>query len=574
MSGPLAALNQIDKIIFRGAKFHQNVAAAVTDASVSLGVDQVTDLSVTFADPHLDLALSNHITLGAQVLVEELMTKVSAIEVNPGPSGTGGMTFSSRSAGVAALRARQGALVMRNASPTDFVRAECKAVGLKVVAQTTEKRRQIKRDVKKKGSEGGDGAPSSWTTFQRLASESGFYVFEVAGTVYFGQPTWLIDAAQDVKVGWLNVDESIRALSVPTCRQSTDSTDGIEVTFEVPYTRSTEMRPGRAVNLIGMGRFSDRYLITSVDYSLAGLGPVSVTARTPKNPKKEKINDGYGNNGDGVTVRGVGKYAAVVNAARDAGFRGDALVTAVAIAIAESGGNPQAVSPLNSNGTRDYGLWQINSVHRSSGFDTTLGLSAEYNAKWAYKISSGGKNWRPWSTYWSNPFTSGAGQGVYRTHLSEARNAIEKSSVNSSVATEARGRKSAYDFVNICLRQAGDRYVYGAEVNLDDTNPNVFDCSELVQWATHQTGVYMPDGSGAQLAYCRAKGTVITIDQALATRGALLFLAHPGAAHVAVSLGSHQGTIEATNSYYGVRQWSTHRSFRWDAGALVPGMKY
>lgn len=571
--GPLAALHQLDKITFRGAKFHENIAAAVTDASVSLGTDQVSELSVTFADPALDLALSDHITLGTSVLIEELMMKVASIEVGPGPSGTGGMTFAARSSGVTALRARQGALVMRNASPTDFVRAECKAVNLKLVAQATEKRKQIKRDVKKKGSEGGDGTPSSWTTFQRLASECGFYLFEVAGTVYFGQPTWLINATQDVKVGWRNVDEAIRASSVPTCRQSVDSTDGMEVTCEVPYNRASEMRPGRALNLIGMGRFSDRYLITSVDYSLAGLGPVSITAVTPKNPAKQKPQtSGSSNNGDGVTVRGIGQYAVLVNAARDAGFTGDALVTAVAIAIAESGGNVSAVSPVNSNGTRDYGAWQINSVHRSEGFDTTLALNAEYNAKWAWKLSSHGTNWRPWSTYWSHPFSSGAGQGAYQQYMSAARGSVEKSSVNSSVATTAHGRQSAYDFVNICLRQAGDRYSH-AEVNLADTNPSAFDCSELVQWAAHQTGVYMPDGSWIQQAYCKRKGTMISVDRALATRGALLWWGDP-AHHVAVSLGGHRGTIEASDYEYGVRTWSTQRSFSWTNAGLVPGMKY
>src|SRR4051812_48178503 len=38
------------------------------------------------------------------------------------------------------------------------------------------------------------------------------------------------------------------------------------------------------------------------------------------------------------------------------------LDTAIAVALAESGGNDQAMHK-NSNGSTDFGLWQINSVH-------------------------------------------------------------------------------------------------------------------------------------------------------------------------------------------------------------------
>lgn len=66
---------------------------------------------------------------------------------------------------------------------------------------------------------------------------------------------------------------------------------------------------------------------------------------------------------------------------------------AAAVALAESGGNPNAKN-LNSNGTIDRGLWQINSIHGArSTFDPGK------NADGAVAISSGGRNWRPWVTY-------------------------------------------------------------------------------------------------------------------------------------------------------------------------------
>lgn len=38
--------------------------------------------------------------------------------------------------------------------------------------------------------------------------------------------------------------------------------------------------------------------------------------------------------------------------------------TFVAIALAESGGDTNAIGGPNTNGTKDYGLWQINDVHK------------------------------------------------------------------------------------------------------------------------------------------------------------------------------------------------------------------
>ena len=69
---------------------------------------------------------------------------------------------------------------------------------------------------------------------------------------------------------------------------------------------------------------------------------------------------------------------------------------AAAIAMAESGGNANA-SNTNSNGSIDRGLWQINSSNGSgSSFDVMT------NARTAVFMSSGGTNWRPWCTAYSD----------------------------------------------------------------------------------------------------------------------------------------------------------------------------
>lgn len=72
-----------------------------------------------------------------------------------------------------------------------------------------------------------------------------------------------------------------------------------------------------------------------------------------------------------------------------AGGSPGAAFMAAEIAMAESSGNPNAISP-----TDDYGLWQINA---SNGALATLNPLA--NAKSAIVLSGNGTNWGPWTTY-------------------------------------------------------------------------------------------------------------------------------------------------------------------------------
>lgn len=118
------------------------------------------------------------------------------------------------------------------------------------------------------------------------------------------------------------------------------------------------------------------------------------------------------------------------------------------------------------------------------------------------------------------------------------------------------------------LAQRGGRYVFDAETNLNDSNPSKFDCSELVQWAAHQAGVSVPDGTMNQVPYFKQKGTTISAAEALRTRGALLY--RPG--NVAISLGDGR-TIEARGSAYGVNIFSSNGR-GWTSGALIPGLEY
>ncbi len=93
----------------------------------------------------------------------------------------------------------------------------------------------------------------------------------------------------------------------------------------------------------------------------------------------------------------------IAKLAYKAGFRGNDLNTAVAVALAESGGNTAAYNPEAAAGTRpgsgSRGLWQIyGTVHpeynNDSAFDPVI------NAQAAFKVyREAGGRFTPWSTY-------------------------------------------------------------------------------------------------------------------------------------------------------------------------------
>jgi len=75
-----------------------------------------------------------------------------------------------------------------------------------------------------------------------------------------------------------------------------------------------------------------------------------------------------------------------------------------AICMAESQGRPDAYNPLNSNGTNDAGLFQINSIHVISGL---IGDQERFdpikNVEAAYKIYKG-SGFKAWSSYTSGAY--------------------------------------------------------------------------------------------------------------------------------------------------------------------------
>ena len=105
--------------------------------------------------------------------------------------------------------------------------------------------------------------------------------------------------------------------------------------------------------------------------------------------------------------------------ASQAGWSGDDLVTAVAIALAESSGNPVAYNPEavakvhgipTPPGKGSYGLWQVY-LFAHPEFEGWNLYDPQINAQAAYQIYNNAAGFNPWSTF---------GGGQYLAHLNDA----------------------------------------------------------------------------------------------------------------------------------------------------------
>jgi hypothetical protein len=99
-----------------------------------------------------------------------------------------------------------------------------------------------------------------------------------------------------------------------------------------------------------------------------------------------------------------------------AGFRGDHLREAYAIALAESGGRPRAWNKHTETGDNSFGIFQINFLgmekertrklrQKVAGFRGKESLfNPDISAKAAYYMSHHGDNWSDWSTFKSGKY--------------------------------------------------------------------------------------------------------------------------------------------------------------------------
>lgn len=128
----------------------------------------------------------------------------------------------------------------------------------------------------------------------------------------------------------------------------------------------------------------------------------------------------------------------IAGVALNAGFSGGALTTAVAIALAESSGNPRAHNTNAATGDNSYGLWQINMIgamgparRKQFGIASNDDLfDPSTNARAAMMLYKARGGFGDWSTY---------NRGTYLRFVSRATQAVRDNGGRAVVTGKGGG---------------------------------------------------------------------------------------------------------------------------------------
>jgi len=143
------------------------------------------------------------------------------------------------------------------------------------------------------------------------------------------------------------------------------------------------------------------------------------------------------------------------------------------------------------------------------------------------------------------------------------------------------------EIVGIAETKLGQRYVFGADVPLNDrswTGP--WDCAEYCSWAVYQVAQIVygctndndpPDKADAYTGAWKNDvlklGIQVPVGEAATIQGAMLLRRDANSGHIVISNGDGNRTLEARGAKYGVMRYVIADRV-WDYGVLVPGIQY
>lgn len=259
----------------------RDLAASILEANIDMSMGEASEFTVTISDGDGAIIEAAVAKKRARIFWGDLAFTVTGTEHGP-REGAMATTITARSAGWQALKARKGDRTWRGLSPTQVVKSECDAVGLKLIGQQTASRSSISRLA-----EGADRkSTSTLELIDRLAGENGFVYADVAGVFYFGAPSWLVR-----RTGWAISGTDPSLTERPTCVDTLDDKkEPARITLKVAANRPQELLlPASPVQVTGVPRrYRGRYLVTNTSISLTSGNPATIELSTPVDPEKQK----------------------------------------------------------------------------------------------------------------------------------------------------------------------------------------------------------------------------------------------------------------------------------------------
>jgi surface antigen len=272
-----------------GAKISAQLTDLCVAASLSVGVDKVTEMGLTFQDSlDLDLFNSKLFTPGASVRYGDWFLTCDGLGLASGPAGPQ-VKINAPSKFVTALRKQTGAKSWGATPLTAWVAGVAKSVGMTSLVQPGLGTKSVARTAPQDG----QTAESTWDVLTQQAKESGVWLFEYGSTLVFAKPSYLVKAVWPRRT-WSLVwnhwaDYSAGMAGMPQYADNPGAELRESMTVKLVSADADQARPGDAVVLTGraVGPMGGTWIIRGVDFPLHVAGAVTLALQRPIDPKIE-----------------------------------------------------------------------------------------------------------------------------------------------------------------------------------------------------------------------------------------------------------------------------------------------
>lgn len=264
-----------------------------------------------------------------------------------------------------------------------------------------------------KAAEGKEDPEDLWKAVGRWSDEAklGYRMIELGatGTFVLGQTSWLvprmpsltvdIDSLNDGVFGVISARESLDAGGRAAPRNTTEG-KGPERTLSVSVhiDLAKKMYPGMMISVASLGSMGGSYWVSGLNGELADGDGWTVDLVTPE-PDITYAEPDPSSTSWSPSAPGFLSAEDIARLLRSIGWPESTLTVAVALVLAESGGDPYAKNSAgNSPPSTDRGLWQFNSYWRKD-VDDACAYDPVCSSRKALITSKNGTDFSAWSAY-------------------------------------------------------------------------------------------------------------------------------------------------------------------------------
>lgn len=280
---------RLQRITVSGRGISASLTKNCVGASLSLAVDKVTEMDLTFQDtPDLQLFGSQLFNAGATIKYGGWTMTSGALTLDTNAAGPV-VNVKAPSKFVTALRAQTGAKSWGTVTLSEWVMSVAESVGMAHLVQPRFGNRTIVRQAPTDGGK----AESTWDVLTQQAREMGVWLFEYGSMLVFAKPSYLVNAVWPRRVWdmtWNDFfDYSEGMVGMPKYTNDPDAELRETLVVRLSSVDADQARPGDALILRGTHAviMGGEWIINAVDFPMTAAGVVTLTCQRPIDPKAE-----------------------------------------------------------------------------------------------------------------------------------------------------------------------------------------------------------------------------------------------------------------------------------------------